>query len=96
MEEIRLNISVGDTFAAFTYSNYIKQSHSVEIIYFARFLDPLKDIALNPDDHSEFGWFQEREILSKVVDKNKNAKDNEIKAILKGFTLLSTSSLNFG
>jgi len=96
-EEFQMNISVGDPFAAFTYINHIKQSHSVEIIFFASFVDPLEDIVLNPEDHSEFDWFQENDILTKkVADQNKNADDDEIKAILKGFQILNTSSLNFG
>ena len=33
-EEFGMNITVGDTFYAFTYENKIKGSHSVEIIYF--------------------------------------------------------------
>jgi len=95
-EEFQMDIAVGDPFAAFTYINHIKQSHSVEIIYFARFVNPLENLILNPADHSEFGWFQEKDILTKVVDKNKNADDDEIKAVLKGFQILNTSSLNFG
>lgn len=95
-EEFKMDISIGDPFAAFTYSNPIKQSHSVEIIYFALFRDPLEKIILNPEDHSEFGWFQEEDILTKVADRNKNSDDEEIKAILKGFQILTSSSFNFG
>lgn len=95
-EEFQMNISIGDPFAAFTYINHIKLSHSVEIIYFAKFIDPLKKIMLNPEDHSKFGWFTEGEIITKVVDENKNADDNEIKAILKGFHILNNHSFNLG
>jgi len=95
-EEFGMNISVGDPFAAFTYHNHIKQSHSVEIIFFAQFGEPLENITLNPQDHSELEWFQEKDIFTKVVDRNKKADDEEIKALLKGFTILATSSLMVG
>src|SRR5258706_9165052 len=49
-EEFGMEISVGDPFATFTYENQIKGSHSVEIIYFARFIDPIEKITINPED----------------------------------------------
>ncbi len=94
-EEFHINISVGDPFAAFTYNNPIKGSHSVEIIYFAKFVDSLENITLSPDDHSEFDWFREEDIVTKVINKNKNSDDPEINALLKGFQLLKNSPLHF-
>lgn len=93
-EEFGVEISVGDPFASFTYTNEVKGSHSVEIIYFATFLSPLEDITLNPEDHSEYGWFAENE-LEKVMTANKRGDDPEILTIKKAFYLLSGEPLHF-
>lgn len=94
-EEVNMHINVGDAFFTFTYFNKIKGSHSVEVIYFATFVNPIENIKLNPEDHSEYGWFAEDEIESKVVS-NQKPDDVEIQAMLKGFSLLSGDKLNFG
>lgn len=86
-EEFGMNIKVGDPFAAFTYTNDIKGSHSIEVVYFAEFTDSTEDIKINPEDHSEFGWFAENEI-NKVTSEKKTESDTEIQAIKKGFLLL--------
>src|SRR5690348_12130362 len=52
MEEFGMQISVGDPFAVFTYTNDIKGSHSIEVIYFAKFEDDISNIHLNLEDHS--------------------------------------------
>lgn len=96
IEEFGMKIYVGDSFYAFTYSNEIKGSHSIEVIYFATFTGPIDEIKLNPEDHSEYGWFTEDEIMTKIVDENKKDDDEEIQAITKGFFLLSGNTLNFG
>lgn len=96
MEEFGMEISVGDAFYAFTYSNEVKGSHSIEVIYFATFVTPISEIKLNPEDHSEYGWFTEDEIKTKVVDANKKEDDVEIQAMLKGFSLLSGNKLSMG
>lgn len=93
-EEFDMNINVGDPFAAFTYSNHIKGSHSVEVIFFAQFTESIEDIKTNPEDHSTYGWFAENE-LDKVLSDGKNEDDVEIQAIKKGFTLLKGQSPNF-
>lgn len=93
-EEFGVEISVGDPFASFTYTNEVKGSHSVEIIYFATFLSPLEDITLNPEDHSEYEWFAENE-LEKVMTANKRGDDLEILTIKKAFSLLSGEPLHF-
>lgn len=85
LEEFSMHIHVGDPFAAFTYTNEVKGSHSIEVIYFAEFTDPLDQIQHNPEDHSEYGWFGKDEILDLVVSDKKTNDDPEIKAILKGF-----------
>ncbi len=93
-EEFGADISVGDPFASFTYTNEIKGSHSVEVIYFAAFTSPLEAIELHPDDHREYGWFAENE-LDKVVSTNKRGDDPEIQAIGRAFELLRGGNLNF-
>ena len=94
-EELESEVSVGDPFYVFTYSNEIKGSHSIEVIYFAKFITPISDIKLHADDHSEFQWFEQSEI-DKIIDNNKRTDDPEIKAIRKGFILLRGSTINFG
>lgn len=88
-EEFDMEINVDDTFYAFTYKNDIKKSHSVEIIYFAVFSDPIEKIKLNPEDHSEYGWFSEEEIAKILSEKVRN-NDPEAKAIYKGFDILGS------
>jgi len=96
MEEFSMEISVGDSFYAFTYSNEVKGSHSIEVIYFATFVTPISEIKLNPEDHSEYGWFTESGVKTRVVDTNKDEDDVEIQAMLKGFSLLSGNQVNLG
>ena len=94
-EELGMDIKVGDPFSVFTYTNEIKGSHSIEVDYFASFVNSLDEIKINPEDHSEFGWFSEEEIATKVVPFERASVDYEIRAIYKGFTLLKGNSLNF-
>ncbi|HZP55654.1 MAG TPA: NUDIX hydrolase, partial [Candidatus Saccharimonadales bacterium] len=47
-EETGMNISLGDAFFEFTYENWVKGSHSIEVVYFAKFLDPLEKLKLHP------------------------------------------------
>jgi hypothetical protein len=89
-----MTISVGDPFASFTYTNPIKGSHSIEVIYFAEFTDPLKNIQLHPDDHSEYQWIAETEI-DQIVDNNKGVDDVEFVALRKAFKLLAGDSPAF-
>lgn len=93
-EEFDVNIEVGDVFGCFTYTNPIKKSHSIEVVYFAKFIDPLENIKLNPEDHSEYTWVTEDEI-SKLYTATKDENDIEIKIIHKGFKLLNGKPLNF-
>jgi 8-oxo-dGTP diphosphatase len=94
LEEFGMRIAVGDPFFAFTYLNEVKGSHSVEIIYFARFLDPIEKIRLNPEDHSTSGWFGVNE-LDQVMSAVKGDGDPEILAILRGFDLLDKGVMKF-
>jgi 8-oxo-dGTP diphosphatase len=84
-EEFGVEITVDDPFFAFTYTNTDKQSHSVEIIYFATLKDETQQIKLNPNDHSEYKWLSESEIS--LLPSN----DHETQAIVKGFKLLKKS-----
>lgn len=93
-EEFGVEIAVGDPFAAFTYHNEIKGSHSVEVVYFARFVSPLEEITINPEDHYEFIWLGE-ESLGEIVDYMGGVEDDEFKNIQKGFALLSGEKQNF-
>lgn len=94
-EEFGMRISVGDPFAAFTYTNAVKGSRSIEVIYFARFDDPLTQIRLHPDDHSRYDWIAERE-LKAVFAEGKDEYDPEVGAIKRGFALLSGGQCSFG
>ncbi len=94
-EEFRMKIKVGDPFYAFTYINNVKGSHSVEIIYFASFMEPSDKIKLNPEDHSGYIWIGENEIKN-IYEKIKDKNDPEMKAVRRGFQLLKGAKLNFG
>ena len=91
-----MDIKVGDPFYVFTYTNQVKGSHSVEVDYFATFTNPISEIKLNPEDHSEYSWFAETEIDPKVASLERSATNPEIQAIYRGFVLLKSQSLNFG
>jgi len=93
-EEFGMAVKVGDPFAAFTYVNDVKRSHSVEIVYFAQFTDPLENIALDPSDHSEYIWVSLDE-LPKAYSQQKGENDIEFQAVRKGFALLEGKALNF-
>lgn len=93
-EEFQMNIQVGDPFAVFTYMNHVKQSHSIEVIYFAQFTNPIENITFNPEDHSEFVWILEKDLDSALFG-NKAKDDPEVAAIRKGFALLSGKPLAF-
>jgi 8-oxo-dGTP diphosphatase len=93
-EEFGMRIQIGDPFFVFTYLNEIKGSHSIEVVYFATFTDPPGQVRLNPEDHSEYGWFAADEI-QRVANGVKGLDDPEIQAIKKGFYLLNKGELSF-
>lgn len=90
LEETGMRISVGDPFAAFTYTNEVKGSHSIEVVYFARFVDPIENITLHPDDHSEYAWLREEDIGQKPISPE------EVRNLRKGFALLRGEARDFG
>lgn len=94
VEELEMTVTVGDAFAAFTYLNEVKGSHSIEVIYFATFNEPIYKIVIHPEDHSEYGWFAQNE-LDKVINSGKPADDLEMLHIKRGFELLNGGSLKF-
>ena len=87
LEEFGMHVHIGEVLDAFTYLNEVKKSHSIEVIYFAQFIDPLEDIQVNPEDHSDYRWFPEDELEQSYEDP-KDANDPEIIAIKKGFAKL--------
>lgn len=88
-EELGMTVEVGDVFYTFTYLNEVKGSHSIEVIYFAQFIEDLDKIQLNSQDHSEYGWFAENEL------DNTTSTDQESAAIKKGFALLRGEPVHF-
>lgn len=96
LEEFGVNINIGDPFYTFTYLNEIKGSHSIEVIFFATLSEEEERITLDPEDHSEYGWFSEDEITTKVISKEKPISDHEITGIFKAFKLLKGKNMNFG
>ena len=75
-------------FFVFTYQNDVKGVQAIEVVYLATFIDALEKIRLNPEDHSEYVWLAESELDQAVDDGVKGKNDPEIKAIIKGFSLL--------
>ncbi|QQS69382.1 NUDIX hydrolase [Candidatus Saccharibacteria bacterium] len=87
MEEFGMHVNIGEVLDVFTYMNEVKKCHSIEVIYFAQFTDPLENIRLHPEDHSTFGWFALDELEQTYVCP-KDAADPEVAAIRKGFACL--------
>ena len=90
-EELGAEVKLGDPFAVFTYTNEIKGSHSIEVVYFAQLISDPDAITIDPDDHSTFGWFMEDE----AVGLNGETEDEEVAVIKKGFALLRGETLQF-
>ena len=93
-EEFEVEVAVGDPFAAFDYTNHIKGSHSIEVVYFATLIGSPDDIKLHAEDHSSFEWIA-KDDLPKLVSTKKTADNPEYKAIQKAFALLEGDSLDF-
>lgn len=96
-EELGKEITLGEPFAAFTYINEVKGSHSIEVIYFAQFVGGIDGIILNPEDHSEYTWLSEQEVKDRKAEiipesqvKYEAEEDPEYLAILKGFQIMRT------
>lgn len=94
-EELGMTITVGEPFAAFTYTNEVKGSHSIEVVYFATFTESDDQIRIDPDDHSTFGWFS-LQTLDQAHSPQKGADDIEIINVRRGLELLDGAALNAG
>lgn len=92
MEEFGVTVTIGDPFDAFTYTNEVKGSHSIEVIYFARLVDDPSAITPHPEDHSEAKWFAESE-LDSVYAGPKQSDDREFIAVRRGFAILRGEKL---
>lgn len=93
-EEFHMEISVGDVIDVFTYTNEVKGSHSIEVVYFATFINSSDTISLDPEDHSEYGWFAEDELIN-ATTPSKGLDDPEFIIARRGFALLRGDSLVF-
>ncbi len=90
MEELGMRVEVGEVVDVFTYMNDIKQSQSIEVIYFTQFADPIEQISIKPEDHSTYGWFAENE-LEQTYANAKDADDPEVVIIRKAFKQLGSA-----
>lgn len=90
-EELGVDVVLGDPFAVFTYTNEVKGSHSIEVVYFAQLVGDPDVITIDPEDHSSFGWFAE----SDAVKLNSDDSDPEVAVLKKGFALLRGDSPKF-
>lgn len=87
MEEFGMHAAIGDVVDVFTYVNDIKKSHSIEVVYFAQFTDPIEQIRISPEDHSTYGWFTESELVA-VYSSQKGEDDVEYSIVRKGFAMV--------
>lgn len=94
-EEFQMKASIGDSFGSFTYTNSVKRSHSIEVIYFAKFEGPIENIKIDPADHSEYVWVSRAE-LDGIYNEQKGTDDIEFQMIRKGFDLLEGGRPAFG
>lgn len=99
-EEHNMTITVGDPFFVSTYLNHIKGSHSIQVNYFAQFVEPIEQVLIHEEDHSAYGWFSKDEIVDirgKIVAEahveHKYADDPEYLTMLRGFELLEGGTL---
>lgn len=93
MEELGVEITVGDPFYAFSYLNEVKGAHSVEVVYFAQLTDTSVPPQLHPDDHSTADWFREDQMA--IYSVGRTADDVESKVIARGFEVLRGEPLRF-
>ncbi len=91
MEELEMEVSIGDPYAVFTYLNEVKGSHTIEVVYFAKFIGSIDDIKLHPEDHSGYEWMSREDVIAKSDEISLEEYTN----ILRGFDLLQNSKINF-
>ncbi len=85
-EETGLDVGIESPYHAFTYVLGEEEKHYVEIILFAKMIDPNQKIKLNPDEHSEYKWISDANEL-----KGLPIFYLEKKAIEEGFKVLEGS-----
>lgn len=83
-EEFNLEINIGEPFYVFTYTSKNDTEHTIEVDYLATLVNPDQEIKLRPEDHSEFHWISEDEVVSFYTDD-----DEERKAVIRGFEILN-------
>lgn len=88
-EELGIEVEVGEVVDVFTYTNHIKKCQSIEVVYFAQLTSPEPTITLHPEDHSEFVWATENELLPLVRATGRDETDKELQVVQKGFRLLN-------
>ncbi|MBL8121965.1 NUDIX hydrolase [Candidatus Saccharibacteria bacterium] len=86
-EEFSMSVTVGEPFAVFTYLNQVKQSHSIEVVYFAQFIEDDISIRIDPEDHSAYAWFSQDQ-LYQTHTATKGSDNPEARATARGFELL--------
>ena len=102
-EEVGMTITVGDAYAAFTYTINIKGSHSIQVMYFAQFIEPHDQITLDPEDHSTYEWFSATDVIDRKAELTSESmidpiigEDPQYTAIKRGFELLQGDPINPG
>lgn len=93
-EELNIDVSLGDPFFAFDYTNEVKGSHSAEIIYFAKLVSPESAIIVHPEDHETIVWVS-KDTLPTLYTAHKGHDDIEFQAIRRAFELLEGAPVNF-
>lgn len=94
LEELRFDVTIGSLFAAFTYINEIKGSHSIELLYFAQAKEG-SEPTINPEDHSGLLWVNEDNI--NLVEQENGSDDQELPYLKKSLRILNNyESIKFG
>lgn len=86
LEELGLDVTIGSLFAAFTYINEIKGSHSIELLYFAQAKEG-SEPTVNPEDHSGLLWVNEDNI--NLVEQENGSDDQELPYLKKSLRILN-------
>ena len=79
-------MTIGSLFAAFTYINEIKVSHSIELLYFAQAKEG-SEPTVNPEDHSGLLWVNEDNI--NLVEQENGSDDQELPYLKKSLRILN-------
>lgn len=85
-EELGVNVKVDIPFAVYSYMNNVKKSHTIEIVFGAKIINPIEDIKLDPEIHSSADWFAEEE-LENVYSGDNEIDEEKFNIIRRGFEL---------